>query len=135
MMWTGHCLCGAVRYEAHGAPLNTSLCHCEDCRRASGAPFQGWVFFAKEDIRIITGELRVHHYEGRERAFCAACGSPISFYDSAYPDLLELTLCTMDDAASLQPDDYNWMADHLPWLVLDPELPKFTHNGPPPCLT
>jgi hypothetical protein len=76
MKWTGHCLCGAVRYEAQGAPLYVSLCHCEDCRRASGAPFQGWVFFAKPNIHILSRALRVHCYEGRERRFCAACGSP-----------------------------------------------------------
>lgn len=135
MTWTGHCLCGAVKYEATGAPLNTSLCHCEDCRRASGAPFQGWVFFPRTQFKVLTGELRVHAYEGRERSFCAACGSPISFTDQAYPDLMEVTLGTMDNAAALKPDDYNWMEDHLPWLHLDPSLPQFIHNGPPPCLT
>ncbi len=33
----GHCLCGAVRYEAWGEPLFSGFCYCEDCRRASGA--------------------------------------------------------------------------------------------------
>lgn len=84
---------------------------------------------------MLSGNLRVHRYESRERTFCAACGSPISFFDSAYSEVMELTLGTMDDAASFPPDDYNWMADHLPWLTLDPKLPQFLHNYPPPSAT
>lgn len=133
--WTGHCFCAAVQYKASGAPLNVSLCHCEDCRRASGAPYQGWVFFAKASVEFVSGNMRKHCYEGRERSFCADCGSPIAFTDAQFPDLMELTLGTMDDAACLPPTDYNWMADHLPWVTLDPTLPQFIHNGPAPCLS
>ena len=32
-MPTGHCHCGALRYEVTGNPLYKALCHCEDCRR------------------------------------------------------------------------------------------------------
>ena len=133
--WTGHCLCGAVRYEATGKPLNTSLCHCEDCRRASGSPFQGWVFFRSSNFRILTGELRIHAYEGRERSFCAQCGSPLTFMEKSCPELTEVTLGTMDEPEKLPPDDYNWMEDHLPWVPLNPALPRFPHNAPTPCLT
>lgn len=133
--WTGHCLCGAVTYEAIGRPLNTSLCHCEDCRRASGSPFQGWVFFRTADFTIQGEGLRAYAYEGRERSFCSRCGSPLTFTDKDHPGLVEVTLGSMDHPDLLPPDDYNWMEDHLPWVPLDPSLPQFTHNAPPPCLT
>ena len=38
MTLAGGCMCGAVRYEADGAPFHATLCHCVDCRRAGGAP-------------------------------------------------------------------------------------------------
>jgi len=39
---TGRCLCGAVRYEC-GAPISpAAFCHCESCRRASGAHAVAW---------------------------------------------------------------------------------------------
>jgi hypothetical protein len=133
--WTGHCGCGAVRYQAASEPLHVSLCHCEDCQRASGSPFQGWVFFAKRDITFLCGELRIYAYEGRERTFCGHCGSPISFFDAALPDLMELSLGTMDRASELPARDHNWMDDHWPWVVLDHALPKFPQNAPAPCLT
>ncbi len=36
--YLGRCLCGAVEFEAQGAPKWVCWCHCESCRRHSGAP-------------------------------------------------------------------------------------------------
>jgi len=33
---TGSCLCGAVRYEVHGALRDVLLCHCAMCRKTHG---------------------------------------------------------------------------------------------------
>jgi len=38
-MFTGGCLCGAVRYECSAKPMMTGNCHCRDCQKSSGAPF------------------------------------------------------------------------------------------------
>jgi len=32
----GGCLCGAVRYEVHGALRPVVMCHCTQCRRVTG---------------------------------------------------------------------------------------------------
>jgi hypothetical protein len=37
-MREGHCLCGAVRFSADGEPKWTGYCHCQSCRRHTGAP-------------------------------------------------------------------------------------------------
>jgi hypothetical protein len=34
----GGCLCGAVRFIATGQPKAVYWCHCQSCRRHSGAP-------------------------------------------------------------------------------------------------
>ena len=34
----GGCLCGAIRYRVTAEPQGRTLCHCESCRRAAGAP-------------------------------------------------------------------------------------------------
>ena len=37
-MLSGGCHCGAVRYEMPEDVAHHALCHCTDCRKASGAP-------------------------------------------------------------------------------------------------
>jgi hypothetical protein len=34
----GGCLCGAVRFTATGQPKGVYWCHCQSCRKHSGAP-------------------------------------------------------------------------------------------------
>ena len=46
----GGCLCGATRYKVSGDPLRVLYCHCDDCRRAIGAPVLSSVAFNKADI-------------------------------------------------------------------------------------
>jgi hypothetical protein len=33
---SGHCLCGAVRFEVEGPIRGVGMCHCSKCRRVSG---------------------------------------------------------------------------------------------------
>ena len=35
--YTGGCLCGAVRYTLSAWPLAVNACHCNDCKKTSGA--------------------------------------------------------------------------------------------------
>lgn len=46
----GGCLCGALRYEARGAPLYMGHCYCADCRKASGSGFIPFMAFAASDL-------------------------------------------------------------------------------------
>ena len=54
-MPTGRCHCGAIRYELAGEPQWSSLCHCSDCRRHSGAPLVGWSAFPESALKLLRG--------------------------------------------------------------------------------
>lgn len=126
---TGSCLCGTVRYSVAAEPLGTTLCHCEDCRKSSGAPVVAWTFFPAGTIRF-HGPVRTVRHAARERTFCPACGSPLMFFDPALPHQFEVTTCTLDRAADLPPVDHNWTTDRLPWFDTADHLPRFPHNTP-----
>jgi len=44
---TGRCMCGDIRFEYRGAPIETGHCHCESCRRHTSAPFVTYVVIDK----------------------------------------------------------------------------------------
>jgi len=83
----GSCHCGAVAFEATAWPVDAKLCHCGDCQRLHGAPFQWAAIFHKKDIRFTRGAELLHFYESgtgaHERSLpckvsCGQCRSPIA---------------------------------------------------------
>ena len=76
--YTGGCLCGALRYEAHGEHRVSGHCYYQDCRKASGSDFIPFMGFPATAIRF-TGEYRrvaCSAANGKQavRNFCPACG-------------------------------------------------------------
>jgi hypothetical protein len=77
-VYTGGCLCGAVRYEARGEPKFAGYCYCADCRKASGSGFIPFMGFPAKAVRF-TGETRQFRStaaRGGEavRNSCPVCG-------------------------------------------------------------
>ena len=67
-MREGSCLCGDVRFAADGQPKWTGYCHCQSCRRHTGAPVSAYAGFEASQVRF-TG--RLSPTSNRPRA-CAA---------------------------------------------------------------
>ncbi len=88
------CSCGRVEFEAKGKPILTSVCHCDDCQRASrqleslpGAPRllgedggTSYVLYRKDKVAFLKGRelLQDHRLEGEpftKRAIASCCNS------------------------------------------------------------
>lgn len=123
-MITGGCLCGATRYEISADARYTSFCHCEDCRKASGAPLVAWTFFPAGSLAWSKGTPKMIRFAGRERTFCPECGSPLSFFDPDIPGEFEVTTCSLEHPESFPPKDHNWVIDQLPWMKTADHLPR-----------
>jgi hypothetical protein len=116
----GGCLCGGVRYRLHAEPTQLSDCHCIDCRRASAAPFVTWGSVRKEDIELLSGELRKVPHAERLRSFAACWGTPLFFQDSEASASIDVTIASLDRPEFYSPAVAIWTEDRLPWAVLDP---------------
>jgi hypothetical protein len=127
---TGGCLCGAVRYQVTVRPRHTSYCHCLDCQKASGSPLMAWSFIPVEAFSLTCGSLRKITWAGRERGFCADCGSPLTFFDPAFADEMEITTTSLDHPDAFSPGDHNWLEDRRAWFEIGDSLPRFLHNTP-----
>jgi hypothetical protein len=114
----GGCQCGAVRFEARGPPKFIANCHCQACRRATAAAFSTWVGF--ETARISwQGQRAIYESSpGVQRGYCRACGTPLSYSGSRWPDETHLLAGTFDQPEGLVPASDAFAGEKLPWAPL-----------------
>ena len=53
----GGCLYGAVRFVATGQLKSVAWCHCQSCRKRSGAPVSVFVAFDRTAYAVTKGEI------------------------------------------------------------------------------
>jgi hypothetical protein len=117
--WTGRCLCGAIRYRAEGAPAWVAFCHCESCRRATGAPTTAYAGFPAERFRYVEGEpARFGSSPGVTRSFCARCGTPLTYEGARWPGEVHVLVGTLDRPECVTPQSHAFAEERLPWLHL-----------------
>ena len=82
----GHCLCGAVSFEADPGAAETHACHCSMCRRWAGGPFLS-VELAPEAIRFAEGApiATWASSDWAERGWCRDCGATLFYRLTAGP--------------------------------------------------
>jgi hypothetical protein len=118
----GGCLCGAVRFEAQGAPMLVELCHCADCRKASGGYAAHYGIWPAAEVRI-EGTLAIH----AGRSFCPCCGSHVAHVS---PHTVTVLLGTLDEAPNdLIPERELWTVRREPWAAPVPGAMQFD-QGP-----
>jgi hypothetical protein len=119
-------MCGAVRYEASGESFHQTLCHCVDCRRASGAPALAWFSVRKDALRWTRGAPAANPSSpGVERQFCARCGTQLTWHSDGVPDEIDVTTCSLDDPDVLPPADHTFYGQRVRWLHLADALPRY----------
>ena len=126
MTMTGGCHCGTIRYAVEGEALHHALCHCYDCRGASGAPMVGWIAFHTEQVSITGEPISYASSEHGRRLFCGTCGTGL-FYTNAQmlPGITDIQSATLDDAEAHPPGAHIQVADRLSWMTTLDSLPVF----------
>ena len=120
--YQGGCQCGAIRFEAAGAPKFVSNCHCNSCRKATGAGFSTWVGFTNDHVRWLTKEPNFHASSpGVQRGFCAACGTPLTYAGEKWAGETHFMIGVFDDPAAFTPRSEVFTEDALPWAPLHKE--------------
>jgi hypothetical protein len=122
----GGCLCGAIRFQADGAPTWVAHCHCGTCRRATGAPVTTYAGFPRDRVRFVKGTPRTFASSpGVTRSFCGGCGTPLAYASERWPDEIHLFVVSFDDATALRPQAHVNMAEQMPWLTIHDDLPRY----------
>jgi hypothetical protein len=125
----GGCACGAIRYRAASNPSGSMICHCLSCRRAAASPVVAWVTFAKDVLSFTRGQPSVFHSTAPvRRTFCASCGTPLTYENSARAMEIDVTTCSLDDPEAFPPTYHAWLHDDLSWLRFGDDLERFQES-------
>src|SRR5690348_15965631 len=124
--YSGGCLCGAVRWEAHDEPMSQGYCCCPDCRKASGSSFIPWMTRSASVLRF-TGETKhslAQSIRGSDavRNHCAQCGSLV--FGGIVGQVTNHTTytCSLADPARFQPQMALFARSKPDWVVIPPGL-------------
>lgn len=131
-MPAGGCHCGAIRYEVSGEPHHHALCHCGDCRKASGAPAVAWTLFPHEAVTIAGTPNIYASSQHARRHFCARCGTSL-FYtnDAVFPGQIDIQSATFDDPDIFPLQCHIQTAERVGWMKTAHELPEFERYPAP----
>ena len=114
-MSTGACRCGAVRFEADGAPLVTMACHCTGCQRMTGGAYSLSSFYPADRFRVTQGKtVRGGMKTGPDHEFCAECLSWMFTVAKQIEGFVNIRSPMFDDAPLHAPYVEMYRAEALP---------------------
>lgn len=125
-MLSGGCLCGKVEYQVADAFDDALVCHCSQCRRATGAANKPFGGIARAKLAVIRGAdlVAVYGRDDEGDRFCRACGSLMwsVVRDGAY---VHVTYGTLHGAPSKLPEAHIFVGSKAAWERIDDGLPQF----------
>ncbi len=112
----GGCMCGRVRYILQSKPFESSMCHCTDCRKASGSHSVAWVTVPADDFECVGTPTSYASSPGVKRTFCPACGTSLTFHSKKREGYIDIATGSLDRAESYPPEKDLFCEEKLPWV-------------------
>lgn len=125
---SGSCFCNTVQFKVSEEPKGVVNCHCNFCRKHSGAAFSTFVVVAEPALEIVSGHESIARYSFKENAhkhFCRQCGSPIFNENARYSGLRMIYLGTVGASTELMPVANIYCDSQLQWVPAIAEIKSF----------
>lgn len=127
-LFRGGCMCGAIRYELKSASPWSVYCHCDSCRKHTGAPVAALVAGPPEQVRWTAGDRTLYESSpGRFRGFCKDCGTSLTWEAEVNGSWLGIHISTFDQPEQLPPSEHVFHGDSISWVDIGKDLPR--HEG------
>lgn len=127
---TAQCACGAVRFGFDADPDFVAVCHCLDCKRASGGEAVTLLGVPEDDFTLLRGQPKAFHYTGAsgrglDRNFCSDCGARLFTSNlESFPGTIFVTIGSLDRPEGITPAMEIFTKRRLDWAApLD--MPQF----------
>jgi hypothetical protein len=126
--YEGGCLCGAVRWRLKARPIGINACHCDDCKKLTGATHLLMLLADRDSFHTDDGTevYRKRADSGREIDIlrCAACGTRLWHEPLSSPALVFIAAGTLDDASWAVPASHIWTGKASPGVTLHDDAVK-----------
>ena len=118
----GGCMCGAVRYDTVGEPMYVGHCHCNSCRRHTGAAVATLAIFQADKVHFSQSARSIYHSSpGVGRGFCNQCGTTLTWEGN---EKISIHISTFDDPNILIPERHWWYSQKISWFDTKDDLPR-----------
>lgn len=127
---TARCACGSVTFAFDSDPAFIAVCHCLDCKKATGGEAATFFGVPEDDFTLLSGAPRAFHYvaasgKGLDRNFCPECGARVFTNNlETFPGTVFVALGSLDDPQGFEPKLEMFTSRRLPW-VTPLDLPQF----------
>lgn len=124
----GSCLCGAVAYTVEGECRGFYHCHCERCRKVTGAAHASNILLGAGAVTWRRGEdlLRRYDVPGAKRfasVFCSICGSYLPRLSPA-AGIVAVPAGSLDHDPGIKPEARIFANSRSAWSCAD-DLPAY----------
>jgi hypothetical protein len=128
----GRCLCGQVRYRLEGDSFGILYCHCQRCRKHSGAAFVGFLMLRSGRLRWRSGRGVLGEFatEATRRAFCRHCGSSMPTPGDDDTRLMNVFAGNMLDMRPPRAHGHVYTGSRCPWVVIPDDVPQWETVAP-----
>ena len=137
MKFSGKCLCGQVSFKSHAEPVLILNCHCEDCRRSTGAVYGTNVMVAEDQVDI-HGEVSTFNHKAKSgnimtKRFCPHCGTLMFGNSSGRTNVVSIRAGTIDQTDIIKPVMNVFVDSKVTSTPMHDDLPQdreMTHGEP-----
>lgn len=125
----GRCSCGVIRFAVADSFEYAAMCHCVDCRRATGSAFKAFAGIESSYLQVLDGEQHLWPIgsETDKDVRCNLCGSLLysSVRGGAY---VHIALGVLEDLPSIEPAEHIFVGSKAAWFKIGDGLPQYTRH-------
>jgi hypothetical protein len=123
-MIEGGCFCKRVRYAIDDGQYICANCHCTMCRRAHAAPYVTWLVVPVERLRYTAhAPTQFASSDDGTRFFCSTCGTHVACVNTSHPEVVDVTVGSLDAPAAFAPTLDVYTDTRLPWVTSTAGMP------------
>ena len=132
--YTGHCMCGGVRFEVLAEPESAGYCHCTRCQRRTGTAASAQARLAPGSFNLLAGEELVKTYtpeDGWAKSFCSNCGSALWSHAPDTGEVGSVRLGLFDPGHDIRPQWHTFVTYACEWEPMrDDGLERYPEAKP-----